>query len=139
MTHLEPGEQVETDMGYRGSAPKYVKCPDGLLADPDLAVKFMVARVRSLQETKNERFENRLYYAPRTVTNFPNTKQFLALLSCLPSTMINKIFFIILLPFSLFVLPFQCHGLLEYQMVFCAIVALTQLSFATNTLFQVAY
>jgi hypothetical protein len=47
MTHLEPGEQVKTDGGYRGSAPKYVKCPDGLLADPDPAVKLMAARVWS--------------------------------------------------------------------------------------------
>jgi hypothetical protein len=58
MTHLEPGERVETDRGYRGSAPKYVKCPDGLLADPDPAVKLMAARVRSQQETVNERFKN---------------------------------------------------------------------------------
>jgi hypothetical protein len=43
MTYLEPGEQVETDRGYSGSAPKYVKCPNGLLADPDLAVKLMAA------------------------------------------------------------------------------------------------
>ncbi len=58
MTHLEPGEQVETDRGYCGSAPKYVKYPDGLLADPDPAVKLMAARVRSRQETVNERFKN---------------------------------------------------------------------------------
>ncbi len=47
MTHLEPGERVETDRGYRGSVPKYVKCPNGLLADPDPAVKLMAARVQS--------------------------------------------------------------------------------------------
>lgn len=47
MMYLEPGEWVETDRGYCGSAPKYVKCPDGLLADPDPAVKAMSARVRS--------------------------------------------------------------------------------------------
>jgi hypothetical protein len=58
MTHLEPGERVETDRGYRGSAPKYVKCPNGLLADPDPAVKLMAARVQSRQETINERFKN---------------------------------------------------------------------------------
>ncbi len=39
MTHLEPGERVETDRGYCGSAPKYVECLDGLLADPDPAVE----------------------------------------------------------------------------------------------------
>ena len=58
MTHLEPGERVETDRGYRGSAPQYVKCPDGLLAEPDPAVKLMAARVRSRQETVNARFKN---------------------------------------------------------------------------------
>jgi hypothetical protein len=58
VTHLEPGERVETDRGYRGSAPQYVKCPDGLLADPDPAVKLMAARVRSRQETVNARFKN---------------------------------------------------------------------------------
>ncbi len=58
MTHLKPGEQVETDRCYHGSAPKYVKCPNGLLADPDPAVKLMAARVWSRQETANERFQN---------------------------------------------------------------------------------
>ncbi len=58
MTHLEPGEWVETDRGYCGNAPKYVKCPDGLLADPDPAVKLMAARVWSWQETVNEGFKN---------------------------------------------------------------------------------
>jgi len=48
VTHLEPGERVEMDRGYRGSAPQYVKSPDGLLADLDPAVKLMV----------NARFKN---------------------------------------------------------------------------------
>jgi hypothetical protein len=34
------------DWGYRGSAPVKVRCPGGLLADPDPAVKAMLARVR---------------------------------------------------------------------------------------------
>jgi hypothetical protein len=58
MTHLGPGEQVEMDRGYHGSMPKYVKCPNGLLADPDPAVKLMAARFWSRQETVNERFKN---------------------------------------------------------------------------------
>ncbi len=58
MTNLEPGEQVETDRGYCGSMPKYDKCPDGLLADPDPAVKLMAARIWSRQETVNERLMN---------------------------------------------------------------------------------
>ncbi len=45
VTHLEPGEWAEMDSGYRGSTPKYVKCPGGLLADSDPAVKLMMARV----------------------------------------------------------------------------------------------
>ncbi len=56
MTHLEPGEQDEMDRGYPDSAPMYVECPDGLLADPYPAVKLMAARVWSPQDTINERF-----------------------------------------------------------------------------------
>ncbi len=44
--------------GYQGSAPGKVKCPDGLLADPDDGMKAMSARVRSCHETINERFKN---------------------------------------------------------------------------------
>jgi hypothetical protein len=51
---LEVAERCETDQGYRGSALGRVKCPNGLLADPDPAVKAMLARVRSRQETVNE-------------------------------------------------------------------------------------
>ena len=46
VTHLEPGEHVEIDRGYHGSAPQYVK------------FKLMAARVRSRQETINARFKN---------------------------------------------------------------------------------
>jgi hypothetical protein len=56
--NLEVGERCETDRGYRGSAPVKVKCPGGLLADPDPAVKDMAQRVRCRQETVNERFKN---------------------------------------------------------------------------------
>ena len=56
--NLEVGERCETDCGYRGSAPVKVKCPGGLLADPDPAVKDMAQRVRCRQETVNERFKN---------------------------------------------------------------------------------
>jgi len=56
--HLEVGERVETDRGYRGSAPGKVKCPDGLLEDPNPAAKEMAQRVRCRQETVNERFKN---------------------------------------------------------------------------------
>jgi hypothetical protein len=56
MTHLEPGEQVEMDRVYPDSAPVYVKCSGGLLADLYPAVKLMAARVWSRQDTINERF-----------------------------------------------------------------------------------
>ncbi len=36
----------------------FVKCPGGLLEDPDPKVKAMAARVRNRQETVNERFKN---------------------------------------------------------------------------------
>jgi len=44
VTHLEPLERVQTDRGYRGCAPQYVKCPDGLLADPDPAVNSLTPK-----------------------------------------------------------------------------------------------
>lgn len=53
---LEPGERCETDRGYQGSAPTHVKCPGVLWADPDTAE--VQQRVRSRQETVNERFKN---------------------------------------------------------------------------------
>ena len=90
VTHLEPGERVETDRGYRGSAPQYVKCPDGLLADPDPAVKLMAARVRSRQETVNARFKNWAILCTPYHHEFSDTKQFLALLSCLPSLLLQQ-------------------------------------------------
>jgi hypothetical protein len=53
---LEPGERCETDRGYQGSAPTYVKCTGVLEADPNTVE--IQQRVRSLQETVNERFKN---------------------------------------------------------------------------------
>jgi hypothetical protein len=90
MTHLLPGEQVETDTGYHGSKPEYVKCPDGLLADPDPAVKLMAARIWSQQETLNERFKNWAILCTPYHHEFSDTKQFLALLSCLPSLLLQQ-------------------------------------------------
>lgn len=52
---LEEGERVETDRGYRGSSPQYVKCPGTVTADPDKAE--MQQRVRSRQETCNKRLK----------------------------------------------------------------------------------
>lgn len=52
---LEDGERVETDEGYKGSAPLYVKCPGTVATDPDK--KEMCARVRSRQETVNKRMK----------------------------------------------------------------------------------
>jgi hypothetical protein len=93
---LEPGERCETDGGYQGAAPAYVKCSGVLVADPNTAE--IQQRVWCRQETVNERFKN------------------WAILST----------------------PYR-HDFLEHQTVFGAIVVLTQLSFAANPLFQVAY
>ena len=90
------GERCETDDGYRGSAPVYVKLPTLPEEDPVRAA--IQQRVRNRQETVNKRFKN------------------LAILA----------------------VPF-CHKLLDHQSVFCAIVALTQISFTENPLFQVDY
>jgi hypothetical protein len=64
-TILEVAEQCEMNRGYRGSALGSVKCPGGLLADPDMAVKAMSARVRNQQKMVNEHFKNwRILIAP---------------------------------------------------------------------------
>ena len=56
--YLERGERCETDKGYRGSAPEFVRCPGGVEESSDPAVQKMQARVRNRQETVNERFKN---------------------------------------------------------------------------------
>jgi hypothetical protein len=56
--NLEEYERCETNRGYRGSAPEKVKCPGGLLEDPNPAVKAMTQRVQNRQETVNEWFKN---------------------------------------------------------------------------------
>jgi hypothetical protein len=53
---LEPGERCETDRGYQGATPAYVKCPGVVEADPNTAQ--IQQRVWSRQETVNERFKN---------------------------------------------------------------------------------
>jgi hypothetical protein len=45
------------DQGYRRRAPAKVRCSGGLLADPNPAVKVMLARVWSRQETVNEQLK----------------------------------------------------------------------------------
>ena len=52
---LDEGERVETDRGYRGSAPMYVKCPGTVTLDPAMAK--MQQRVRCRQETVNKRLK----------------------------------------------------------------------------------
>ena len=93
---LEPGERCETDRGYQGYAPTYIKRPGVLEADPNTVG--IQQRVQSWQETVNEGFKN------------------WAILST----------------------PYR-HDMLEHETVFGAIVVLTQLSFAANPLFPVAY
>lgn len=53
MHHLEDGERVETDMGYRGSFPT-VSCPP-FFDNPD--TEDMAKRVRLRHETCNRRFK----------------------------------------------------------------------------------
>jgi hypothetical protein len=54
--NLEFGERCETDAGYRGSAPEFVKCPGGVWGES--AKREMQQKVRSRQETVNERLKN---------------------------------------------------------------------------------
>lgn len=51
---LEEGERVETDRGYRGISPGYVKCP-GMFSEPASAE--MKQKVRSRHETGNKRLK----------------------------------------------------------------------------------
>ena len=53
--HLEDGERVEADMGYKGAAPFYVKCPGGVWSDPN--TEELQKRVRSRHETCNNRLK----------------------------------------------------------------------------------
>jgi hypothetical protein len=52
---LKPGERCETDWGYQGAAPAYVKCPGVMEANPNTPE--VQQRVWSRQETVNERFK----------------------------------------------------------------------------------
>ena len=70
---LELGKK--TDRGCQGAAPTYVKCPGVVEADPNTAE--IQQRVRSRQETVNERFKIGPFCW--------STKQFLVLLSFSPS------------------------------------------------------
>ncbi len=56
MLNLEFGEQCETDAGYCGSVPEFVKCPGGDWGES--AKREMQQKVRSRQETVNERLKN---------------------------------------------------------------------------------
>ena len=56
MSHLEEFERVEADDGYIGEHPQHIKCPKGVANLEE--TKFMQARVRSRQETINNRFKN---------------------------------------------------------------------------------
>ena len=71
---LEPGEWCETDRGYQGSAPTHIKCPGVCWADPNTVE--IQHRVRSRQETVNERIKIGRFWRPRTVMIFWSTKHF---------------------------------------------------------------
>jgi hypothetical protein len=53
---LENGERCETDGGYWGSAPEFVKCPKGVWGEN--GKQALQQKVRSRQETVNERLRN---------------------------------------------------------------------------------
>jgi hypothetical protein len=56
LSMLEYGERCETDGGYRGSAPEFVKCPKGAWRESGKWA--MQQKVRSRQETVNEQLKN---------------------------------------------------------------------------------
>ena len=53
---LEYGERCETDGGFRGSAPDFVKCPKGVWGES--GKQGLQQKVRLRQETVNERLKN---------------------------------------------------------------------------------
>ncbi len=53
---LEYGERCETDEGYWGSAPKFVKCPKGVWGESGKCA--MQQKVRSRQEMVNEQLKD---------------------------------------------------------------------------------
>jgi len=53
---LEYGERCETDVGYRGSAPEFVKCPTGVWGESGKGA--MQQRVRSRQDLVNKQLKN---------------------------------------------------------------------------------
>ena len=55
LSELGDGERVEADDGYRGEAPRYVKCPKSI-GSVELTAT-MEAFVRRRQETVNKRFK----------------------------------------------------------------------------------
>ena len=55
-THLSENERIEADDGYVGEAPRYIKCPKSFV-NPEETLA-MQARLRSRQETVNNRFKN---------------------------------------------------------------------------------
>ena len=56
MTELGPNERVEADDGYVGEHPRHIKCPAGFANNRE--TEFMQQRVRSWQESVNNRFKH---------------------------------------------------------------------------------
>ena len=56
MSELSSNERVEADDGYRGEAPRHIKCP--LSLSNETQTLYMQQRVRNRQETVNKRFKN---------------------------------------------------------------------------------
>ena len=78
MDELKEGERVETDMGYRASAPKYVTCPGTIWAEAKN--KEIQNRVRARQETVNLRMKNwNILVAPCRHSVYQHQHVFLAI------------------------------------------------------------
>jgi hypothetical protein len=55
LTELDEGERVEADDGYRGEAPRYIKCPASIGSVAQMEAQ--AAFVRRRHETINKRFK----------------------------------------------------------------------------------
>ena len=55
LSHLSEGERVVADLGYRGEAPQYVKCPGSAYSTEETVT--MQSKARARHETMNKRLK----------------------------------------------------------------------------------
>jgi len=77
---LGPGERVETDKGYRDSAPFLTRVPGGM-EEPER--RGMTARVRMRHETCNKRLKNWNILASPYRHNIVNHQVYFGAIACL--------------------------------------------------------